>query len=623
MAGAAALTTLALIATGCASVSEASDDGWHGVVAPVAAGVDAGDWSVSAWQLGVRDPQRLATATSDDTGAFRLDVDPSAATGPLWVEATPPGGARAMLAAVTLPDTADARVTLNERTTVASGYGLAQFFGTATPSGAEPGLGNAVRMAANLADPATGAYGETLTSSPNGSETSALATFTSLTNILSACLLDAHVCRRVDSAVSGGATSAAAQFAAIARDPSASAADLYRLSLQGAPDRPGLSDAPAAWTLPLRFDGGGGLLAGPGNFAIDADGYVWVNNNYEYDADPRTGVCGSDQIFRFSPAGELVGTYSGGGLSGSGFGIDLDASGRLWLSNFGFAAPVPGCPEEDQPPHDSMSLFEPDGRALSPAGGFTQGDLSWPQGIEVARDGDVWIANCGNDSIAVYRGGNPEDAVNLGGLGLQEPFDIVDNGDAVFITGTLNSTVAIVEHDGTLRGGAPLSGPFDRPMGIAADAEGNVWVANSGGITLPCPERTELGRGTASVVHISPDGTEESTPFTGGGLTLPWGIATDGDGNVWVANFDGQRISAFCGAAADTCPRGLSTGDAISPDGTGYAFDGLTRGTGIAVDPSGNVWVTNNWAQVPVQTNPGGHQIVAFVGAAAPRPGVG
>ena len=42
--------------------------------------------------------------------------------------------------------------------------------------------------------------------------------------------------------------------------------------------------------------------------------------------------------------------------------------------------------------------------------------------------------------------------------------------------------------------------------------------------------------------------------------------------------------------------------------------------THLAVDPSGNVWVANNWENVPVQTNPGAHQIVAFVGAAAPLP---
>ncbi|WP_231895893.1 hypothetical protein [Gordonia terrae] len=40
----------------------------------------------------------------------------------------------------------------------------------------------------------------------------------------------------------------------------------------------------------------------------------------------------------------------------------------------------------------------------------------------------------------------------------------------------------------------------------------------------------------------------------------------------------------------------------------------------VIVDPSGNLWATNNWKEVPLQTNPGGLHVIAFVGAAAPVP---
>jgi len=87
---------------------------------------------------------------------------------------------------------------------------------------------------------------------------------------------------------------------------------------------------------------------------------------------------------------------------------------------------------------------------------------------------------------------------------------------------------------------------------------------------------------------------------------------------VWVAEFSGQRLVAFCGADPSACPPGSTVGSPLSPDDTGFAFDGLTRSTGVVVDPSGNVWVTNNWLLEPIQTNPGGHEIVAFVGIAPP-----
>jgi hypothetical protein len=59
-------------------------------------------------------------------------------------------------------------------------------------------------------------------------------------------------------------------------------------------------------------------------------------------------------------------------------------------------------------------------------------------------------------------------------------------------------------------------------------------------------------------------------------------------------------------------------GKAISPDGTGYTSDALDRNTGIAVDPSGNVWLANNWKPTPLINNPGGNSIAVLVGVAAP-----
>lgn len=590
----------------------------QGEVTPVTAGVASFDWEIRAWRAGANRATVVGEAAAGADGTFSLELADGADVD--YLTASSPGTPATL--AVALPaDPTPPSITLNERTTVAAAYALAQFIDSGEVSGASPGLENAIAMSANLADAESGGYGEVLTSAPNGNATSTLPAFTSLASMLGGCLLEAESCTALTEAagVSAGAD-ALTTFAAIARDPSAAPEQLFALAQAENPDRPGLATAPAAWTLALLFDGGGDQLAGPGNFAVDPEGNLWVNNNYQYNADIQTPVCGSDEVFVFSPTGELLTSYAGGGLSGSGFGIDFDATGNVWLSNFGFAAAAPGCPEEDQPPHNSMSLFTYDGEALSPGDGYTQGDLSWPQGIEITRDGDLWIANCGNNSVARYPGGDPEAAQNLGDAGLEQAFAVVEGRDRIFVTGTVNSAVAVFELDGTPIEGSPLTGAFDRPMGAAVDPEGNVWIANSGGITLPCPERVAEGRGTPSVVMISPDGTQVSEPYTGGGLTLPWGITTDGDGNVWAANFAQQRVSRFCGADEATCPRDLQTGEAISPEDTGYAFDGLQRSTGLVVDPSGNVWVTNNWKIAAVQTNPGGHQIVAFIGAAAPVP---
>ena len=62
-----------------------------------------------------------------------------------------------------------------------------------------------------------------------------------------------------------------------------------------------------------------------------------------------------------------------------------------------------------------------------------------------------------------------------------------------------------------------------------------------------------------------------------------------------------NRVSHFCGVDTSKCPptkRGV--GKAISPDGTGYTSDALVRNTAVAIDPSGNVWLANNWKRFPI-----------------------
>ena len=69
-----------------------------------------------------------------------------------------------------------------------------------------------------------------------------------------------------------------------------------------------------------------------------------------------------------------------------------------------------------------------------------------------------------------------------------------------------------------------------------------------------------------------------SVKLTGSNLSTPWGVAIDGSGNAWVTNETGTYASEF------------------SPNGTalsgtsGIAFSGAQ---GISIDGSGNVWIAN------------------------------
>ena len=579
---------------------------------------------------GDRSPQRLARTRSARNGSFELTFSAAEAK-------QPPGSVfyvlagKARLAAV-LGAAPGSNAVLSERTTVAAGFGLAQFIHGSRLSGDAPGLANAASMAANLADAASGRLAKALRRPPNADQTSTLATFGTLANMVVPCARGNERCDRLFQLArlpgERRPRTVLEAIAEIARNPAHRAGALFRYASRlPRVYKPALkrSQKPGSWTLPLRFDGDGQSLDGPGNFAIDAGGSVWTLNNYEFDANPLNPTCGSGELMRFAPDGSYVpgSPYSGGGLSGAGYGISFDPTGNLWVGNYGFAGK--GC--DVKPPSNSVSEFTPDGVPVSPSadstttGGYIVGKISWPQGTDSDRAGSIWVANCGNDSVTKIPGGDPGAAFNIPDIGLEKPFDIAVNASGqAFVTAVGNDAVAMLEADGTPSAISPIrSGGLNRPMGIAIDSSGYMWVANSGLIDLPCPDaQPSLSTRGGSLTMIAPDGTTPSaTAFEGGGLTIPWGITTDGDDNVWVANFGRQRVSEFCGTRPRTCPKGTETGEAISP-GKGYGFDGLVRNTGLAVDPSGNVWVANNWLTKPVQTNPGGHQVVVYVGVAAP-----
>jgi streptogramin lyase len=96
-------------------------------------------------------------------------------------------------------------------------------------------------------------------------------------------------------------------------------------------------------------------------------------------------------------------------------GISLAPDGNVWVGNFGFSGF--GCTEPPSP-RNSVSEFRPDGTPISPAattnpfsaGGYTAGSISEPQGTVADRDGNIWIANCGNGSVTQYPGGDPTKA---------------------------------------------------------------------------------------------------------------------------------------------------------------------------------------------------------------------
>lgn len=613
---------------------------------------------------GAERPVVLGATRSGPGGAFVLRYRAASARAVKYVLATRPGGGAEAgfpvpggsyrLAAALGAGPVPARASVNERTTVAMGYAMAQFISGGRVAGENPGLRNAAAMTRNLVDRGSGAQSRVLTRFPNGASTSTQRGFNSLANLLGLCRAQDGRCAallRLASVPQGRpAADTLAAAVAMARYPWHNAKALFGLSQQARGlYGPALRQQPGAWTLALRFEGSPRALDGPGNFAIDRGGSLWVGNNYAYSRRAKEPACFGRSLLRFTPTGRSYpgSPYESGGASGVGFGITIDRRDHVWTGNFGFKGV--GCAEE--PPHNSVSEYLSNGRALSPdltstgfttneageevetfKGGWEVGGISWPQGTVADVNNNIWVANCGSNSVTLIPDGRPGAAVNFpqaqiappgSGAGFSRPFGVATDADGnAYIAGNESATVVKMAPTGEVLARFE-GGGLHRPLGLATDSGGNLWVGNSTWVVAPCVGQFSPEGGPrkgGSVTLIRADGrVSGQSPYRGGGIRNAWGVAVDGDDTVWVANFSGRRLSQLCGTRPQSCPPGKRrTGASISPQGRGYWFDGLVRNTGVAVDPSGNVWLANNWKNVPIQSNPGGYQIVAYLGIAAP-----
>lgn len=541
-------------------------------------------------------------------------------------------------------------IVINDRTTVATAFSLAQFVDSHGVAGPVPGLPMAARMVPNLVNLETGAAGATVTNDANepGSQFSTLKTLNEMANLVASCGADESVCESfMQLALPLAGSSPDNTFQAVvnmARNPWRDPVPLFDLVQADTYQQDLGTTPPSAWTLALKFKGDPVALAGPGNMSFDTDGFMWIANNLVTDETYVLPDCGSQLVFKMDPATGSVETFGGGGVVGAGYGINIAAnSGDIWVGNFGFKGST--CPGTLA--NNSVSQFSPQGLALSPDatvfdffgnpqnGGWTNGGVGWPQGTVTNTDGDIWIANCngattpgGQVDVTVYRQGDPDDFMAITDPALVKSFDVAfDTDGRAWVSGTNSDNILAFDANGNRLVVLDL-GTDAKPMGVASDSRGNVWVSLSGQIELPCPDAPgKLLTGTTGVALVNIGGiqrnTRQETITSGaanppGGMTIAWGIAVDGNDNVWVANFTRGGLTSLCGANIAACPPGFNAGDALSPDVTGYHSDLLDRNTAVEIDASGNVWLANNWKDIPLQTDPAGDSMVVYLGLAAP-----
>ncbi|MGW0513790.1 NHL repeat-containing protein [Streptomyces olivaceoviridis] len=552
---------------------------------------------------------RLGQATTDAHGSFRITYT-KPADGVLYVEAASQQAHRLRLRSVVgfgaggaVPERTETKVKVNELTTVAATYALAQFSDRLGIAGPAPGLQNAAATSYTLADPTTGKPGKALTGDSANSET--LATQNTLANLVSLCATDSTGCGKLIrlATPAGGSPPADTVQAVLSlvRNPTQAPGRLEALARTATVFTPALTAAPPSWILAVRHPAS--QVYAPGRIAFDAKGNVWASNNWKPGTrDPSAYVTVQDPTGRPT----LGSPISGGGMKGGAWGLAIDHDGSVWVPSYG---------------GNAMSKYSPSGKPLSPSAGWKNGDLVKPQGVAVDQRGNVWIANShglkgkpGVGSVVVYPHGDPSKAITITDKSFNHPFAVqIDDRGRAWVTNSHLSFDQIREagRPSDIGGSVTVIGPdfkpvasttdksLQGPLGFALDSKGNAWVASFF---------------TSSVTEIRPNGTVAGVHRLPKKV-FPWSVAIDGQDRVWVAGFGNSSVTLLCGANHAACPSGASTGTVLSP-AQGFRNKAIQHLTAVQIDSSGNAWVANNWSKLVPPT--GGVGLVELIGVATP-----
>lgn len=200
-----------------------------------------------------------------------------------------------------------------------------------------------------------------------------------------------------------------------------------------------------------------------------------------------------------------------------------------------------------------------------------------PTGIAIDSSGNLYIADSGNNAIRK-----------------------ISNGSVTTIAGSLIGNSGFADGTGT-------DALFSNPMGIIVDASGNIYVADTGNNRIRKIVIDPL-TGISTVTTIAGGATVGSTDGAGSSARFngPQGLVLDSSGNLYVADTGNNTIRAVNLATGVVTTLAGSAGTSGFDDGTGSTakFNGPT---GLAIDGSGNIYVTDTGnKEIRKVTTPGG-----------------
>ena len=291
----------------------------------------------------------------------------------------------------------------------------------------------------------------------------------------------------------------------------------------------------------------------PNNIAVDSQGNIYVADT------------ANDAIRKITPDG-TVSTFAGlprnhGSIDGKG------SKARFWAP-FGVAVAANGIVYVADTANNTIRKIMPDGTVTTLAGDAgkpgsadgtgTSARFRNPWGVAVDNaDGDIFVADMSSDTIrriaangaVTTYAGQPGLIGNADGFGNDARFDnpnavAVDNQGNLYVSDSANNTVRKITHRvvTTLAGlpgtagyadGNGTAARFWNPQGLAVDASGNIYVADTRNNVI----REITPQGVVSTVP-DPSGNYAPSPA----LNNPGGVAVDSSGAVYVADTNNHCI---------------------------------------------------------------------------------
>lgn len=305
-----------------------------------------------------------------------------------------------------------------------------------------------------------------------------------------------------------------------------------------------------AGAVVLRGGGDGGpatsaSLIAPFGIAVDANGSVYVADT-------------SDHRVRKIDSGGVMSTFAGNGqpaISGDGGpaasaavgaprGLAFDRSGNLYIVG------IRGAVVRKVTPEGVISTFAGGPLAgLSGDGGpAARAQLRAPNAVAADRDGNIYIADSGNHRIrrvdpsgviSTVAGGNQSGFSGDGGPAaaalLFTPMGVAVDADGnLFISDGQNNRIRRVSRDGIITTVAQV--PF--PGALAFDAQGNLLISRGRQIQALRPDGSlELVAGNGDT-GFSGDGG----PAIAARITTPGGIALGADEAIYFTDQTNERV---------------------------------------------------------------------------------